>query len=150
MNRRTARLHAFCVVFQFPFHYPLTIDAYNGILDNYPWITADNESDDYVYDKPTEEAYAFVSGTTAGVFNNLAAIDSIAEKFLRDWQMDRIARMDLACLRLAIYEMLFTGGVVPVAAAINESVELAKIFGTDDSAQFINGVLGSIAREQND
>ena len=69
------------------------------------------------------EAMAYVSGATS-----------------------RMGKVDLAILRLAVYEMFFDEDV-PVSVAINEAVELGKRFGTDDSSSFINGILGKLAKK---
>jgi N utilization substance protein B len=62
-----------------------------------------------------------------------------------NWKIERIAKVDLAILRLSIGEIMYMD--IPVSVSINEAVELAKKFGTDDSAKFINGVLGKVSRE---
>jgi N utilization substance protein B len=66
--------------------------------------------------------------------------------FLKDWAIERINKIDLALLRLCIYEMLCEKDV-PDGVAINEAVELAKVYGADESPAFINGVLGGVARQ---
>ena len=88
----------------------------------------------------------YLSKTYAGVIGNLAEIDRIIDESAAGWKTERISKTDLAILRLAIYEMLF-GGEVPAGVAVNEAVELAKIYGADESPAFINGVLGNVARE---
>lgn len=65
----------------------------------------------------------------------------------KDWTLDRIAKVDLSILRIATYELLYESGI-PAGASINEAVELAKRFGGDKSAKFINGVLGAVAKER--
>jgi len=70
-------------------------------------------------------------------------------KFSEDWDIERLSKMDLAVMRLSAYEILFSdkdsSNKVPVCASINEAVELAKAFGTDESVAFVNGILGRIA-----
>lgn len=78
-----------------------------------------------------------------GVCNHLAEIDAHIQSAAREWPLQQMARIDKNILRLAIYEILFNN-TVPAKAAINEAVELAKIFGSDTSSRFINGVLGTI------
>ena len=65
----------------------------------------------------------------------------------KGWKISRMSRMTVAVLRLALYEMRYVDDV-PVGAAINEAVELAKVYDTDEAAAFINGVLGAAARAQ--
>lgn len=78
-----------------------------------------------------------------GVCNHLADIDAHIQSAAREWPLQQMARVDKNILRLAIYEILFNN-TVPAKAAINEAVELAKLFGSDTSSRFINGVLGTI------
>jgi N utilization substance protein B len=78
-----------------------------------------------------------------GVNEHLADIDAHIQSAAREWPLQQMARIDKNILRLAIYEILFNN-TVPAKAAINEAVELAKIFGSDTSSRFINGVLGTI------
>ncbi|MDR1927070.1 MAG: transcription antitermination factor NusB [Oscillospiraceae bacterium] len=78
---------------------------------------------------------------------HLEEIDALIEKNLHGWRISRISRVALALLRLAVCEMLFVEAV-PVGASINEAVELAKLYGDAEVPRFINGVLGSIARER--
>ncbi len=78
-----------------------------------------------------------------GVCNSLADIDAHIQSAAREWPLQQMARIDKNILRLAIYEILFNN-TVPAKAAINEAVELAKIFGSETSSRFVNGVLGTI------
>jgi N utilization substance protein B len=78
-----------------------------------------------------------------GVSTHLADIDAHIQSAAREWPLQQMARIDKNILRLAIYEILFNN-TVPAKAAINEAVELAKLFGSDASSRFINGVLGTI------
>ncbi len=78
-----------------------------------------------------------------GVSEHLDDIDADIQNAAREWPLQQMARIDKNILRLAIYEILFNN-TVPAKAAINEAVELAKIFGSDTSSRFINGVLGTI------
>lgn len=74
----------------------------------------------------------------------LAEIDETLNQCATGWKTSRMSKVDLAILRLAVYEVKFDDDVPP-SVAINEAVELAKRFGGDDSAAFINGILGSVA-----
>ncbi|MCY9517314.1 transcription antitermination factor NusB [Paenibacillus apiarius] len=73
-------------------------------------------------------------------------IDLILAHYLKNWQMDRLSRVDRQILRLACYEMKFRDDVPP-KVAINEAINLAKHFGTDESGKFVNGVLGQLMRD---
>jgi len=74
-------------------------------------------------------------------------IDKIISESLKDWSINRIAKTDLAILRLAFYEIIYVG--LPYKVCINEAVELAKIYSPDKSPSFINGVLGSYVNKPN-
>jgi len=92
----------------------------------------------------SEENNAFVRELVAGVVRNKGEIDRSIEKFAPAWPLEQIAMVDRNILRLAIFEILFDNKV-PVKVAINEAVELAKIFGSESSSRFVNGVLGSVS-----
>lgn len=81
-----------------------------------------------------------------GVEEHTEEIDGMIETNLKGWKISRIARMSLAILRIAVYEMLYVKNV-PVSVSINEAVELAKSYATEKDAAFINGVLGAIAKQ---
>lgn len=91
-----------------------------------------------------EEGY--IQTVVTGVEENLEAIDADIEKYLRSWTTARIPKLDLAILRAAVFEIKYSEDI-PTGVAINEAVEIAKKYSTDESYRFINGVLGSIARE---
>jgi N utilization substance protein B len=78
-----------------------------------------------------------------GVKTHLDAIDKIVEESAPEWPIDKIAKVDLVVLRIAIYELLF-GKSTPAKVAVDEAVELAKEFGNDTSHKFVNGVLGTV------
>ena len=82
-----------------------------------------------------------------GVCAHSGELDDLVKKYAKDWSIERISRVDLSILRIAIYEMLFRREDVPTGAAINEAVELAKRYGGERSYAFINGILGSVAKE---
>lgn len=72
-----------------------------------------------------------------------AEIDAAISKSAKNWSMDRIARVDLAILRLAVFELLFRDDIPPIVS-INEAVDLAKTYSTAESKRFINGVLDNV------
>jgi len=95
---------------------------------------------------PTGRDAEYIDRVIWGILEKQAQLDGVIENFLKDWALERLNRIDLALLRLAIYEMLCEPDV-PFGVAVNEAVELAKIYGSDESPAFINGVLGNVARE---
>ena len=90
----------------------------------------------------SEENNSFVRELLSGVVRNREEIDRYINKFAPSWPIEQISVVDRSILRLAIFEILFDNKV-PVKVAINEAVELAKLFASDNSAKFVNGVLGS-------
>ncbi|TDF99243.1 transcription antitermination factor NusB [Paenibacillus piri] len=89
-----------------------------------------------------EEIRELVEGTAA----NKAKIDDLLSDYLKGWQMDRLSRVDREVLRLAAYEMVYRDDVPP-KVVVNEAIELAKHFGTEESGKFVNGVLGKMIKE---
>ena len=105
---------------------------------------------DQVIDELIEIDNDFIRNTVHGVLDNLGEIDKIANKYLKDWDIERIGKTDQAILRLGIYELEFTD--TPDIVCINEAVELSKKFSDDQVKGMINGVLDKIynARIDND
>lgn len=92
------------------------------------------------------EAWEFACELSRGTWSELARIDAKLDELAVGWTVPRMAAADRALLRLAVFEMLWRDDV-PIAVTINEVVELAKQYGTDDSPKFINGILGTLARQ---
>ena len=93
------------------------------------------------------EAMTFSSLLTAGTIENIELIDSTIKKNLEHWDFSRVSKVDLAILRISVYALLFLTDIPP-SVTIDEAVDLAKDFGTDDSYRFINGVLDGIRKEK--
>lgn len=88
----------------------------------------------------------FVRELVDGVIAQLADLDSKIQPIAPEWPIDQIARVDRTILRIGLYELLHRAAIVPPKVAINEAVELAKAFGSDNSSKFVNGVLGTAYR----
>ena len=93
---------------------------------------------------PGEEETDFMNALAEGVKQNAEALDEKIADFLRGWTLERLTRVDLAILRLAAYELMYTQ--TPRGIVINEAVDLANRFSTDKAGSFVNGVLGNLAR----
>ena len=93
-------------------------------------------------------AEQYAQNLVTGVLDKLAVIDEQIEKFAIDWRVGRMAGVDRNILRIAVYEMLYADELIVPNIAIDEAVELAKTFGSDDTPRFINGILGTLARAQ--
>ena len=89
----------------------------------------------------------FIEELVAGVMKQASELDALLQPVAPEWPIDQIARMDRIVLRIGLYE-LNNENDVPPKVVINEAVELAKAFGGDNSSKFINGVLGTLLREQ--
>lgn len=87
----------------------------------------------------------FIFGAINGVKKHHQAIDQKITEAAPEWPLEQIATIDKAILRLSLYELLFSNEVPP-KVAINEAVELAKAYGSENSSKFVNGVLGTIYR----
>ncbi len=88
----------------------------------------------------------FVKKLVRGVIKKQVELDAKIQPIAPDWPIDQIARIDRGVLRIGLYELLYQAKTVPPKVAINEAVELAKAFGSDNSSKFINGVLGTAYR----
>jgi N utilization substance protein B len=83
-----------------------------------------------------------------GVLPLLEILDEIIAQYAPEWPLDQIAAIDRNILRIACWEFASPDGETPIKVAINEAVELAKLFGSDSAPRFVNGVLGSLADHQ--
>ena len=92
----------------------------------------------------SQEISEFSRDLVSGTVKNREEIDRSIQKFAPAWPVEQLAIVDRNILRLAIFEILFDNKV-PVKVVVNEAVELAKTFGSESSAKFINGVLGSVS-----
>lgn len=88
----------------------------------------------------------FVTALVHGVDKDKERLDAIIQPIAPEWPLLQIARIDLTILRIALFELTSLADMVPPKVAINEAVELAKAFGSDNSSKFINGVLGTAYR----
>ena len=93
----------------------------------------------------TEEERAYMTQKFNGIKDRITEIDAKINEVAKGWKTGRMGKAELAILRLAVYEMLYDEEV-PVKVAINEAVELAKTFGGDDSAAFVNGILAKLVK----
>ncbi|MBQ3928929.1 MAG: transcription antitermination factor NusB [Clostridia bacterium] len=87
----------------------------------------------------------YVKTVVQGVEQHLEEIDRVIEANLKGWKKNRISKISLTILRIAVFEMLYIKDI-PIGVSINEAVELAKNYATDNDGSFVNGVLGSIAK----
>lgn len=141
MKRRLAREIAVSGLYQMEMNEVTAAEAVDMIMDE---LRQENE----IGADPKEigSTDEFARELVYGVLERKQAIDGMLQQFLTGWQVDRLSRVDRQVLRLACYEIVFRSDVPP-KAAINEAIELAKHFGTDESGKFVNGVLGKLLQE---
>lgn len=95
------------------------------------------------------EAKEYIKDAVIGINENIKEIQELIEKNLKaDWQLDRISKIDLSLLKLAIYEIKYKE--IPYKVAINECLELSKKYGEESSKNFVNGILASVVKEISD
>lgn len=133
MSRKKARDCAFKLIFEIPFHE----NEYETRLNYY--------ADTYDEDDLTKKDLDYINFTVKKCFENVETIDAKIQKHLKGWTVSRLAKTSVAILRLAITEITYAEDV-PFQVAINEAVELAKIYGNDDDPSFINGVLANVVK----
>jgi len=95
-------------------------------------------------DPLTDEGQAFARELLTGILQHREQLDQMIQQHAPEWPVDQMAAVDRNVLRIAIYEFEI-GRLTPVKVAINEAVELAKLFGSDSAPRFVNGVLGALA-----
>jgi transcription antitermination protein NusB len=134
MNRSAMREFAFKFLYEVEFQKDISNEQISLFVEN---NEIDNkEAEEYIID--------VVNGINA---NNEEIINAISNNLKEDWKIERISKINIALLKLAIYEIKFKE--LPYKVVINEAVELAKKYGEDTSPNFINGVLASVVKESN-
>ena len=138
MSRKSDRRHAVCLVFSSDFHE----DAQNSFDDDFEYY------EQYFAKDVLECGFSerdYVLGVFSGVLNERSRLDELISKSADSWDIWRISKIDLAIMRVAVYEMLYMEEISN-SVAINEAVEIAKDFSDDASHKFVNGVLAKIGR----
>lgn len=160
MSRKLAREIAFKIVFSNNFQFE-DVESLNTneveetrkvqLLENLIEDRTSEEDTKNVNDDISAEDKKYITEVTQGIAEKIEELDEKIKPYLKGWTMDRIAKTDLAILRLAVYEIFYRDDI-PYKVSINEAVELAKAFCDDASPSFINGVLagvvGSISEEK--
>ena len=135
MSRRVARENCFKLMFEYEF-----IKERNDVS-----LSAYLESEDL-----TEEDREFIKNEYDGLIEKNEELEAVITKYLKGYTLPRIYKIDLAILKIAIYEMLFANTETPCNVVINEAVELSKKYSTDKSYSFVNGVLASVLKGELD
>ena len=137
MNRSKLRENIFKLLYTAEFQEKEEMPQQMSLYFTY---SDDNDEDEEVTVSEKDQTY---------MEEHIPEIDEMLNRTSEGWKTTRMGKVDLAILRLAVYEMKFDEDV-PVGVAINEAVELAKRFGRDQSPSFINGILGKLAREEDE
>lgn len=133
MNRRKSREIAMKLLFEMT----INKEEYREVLENFKQNT-EMKLDDVDFE--------YIIKIIQGVEENIDLIDNKIQENLRNWKLNRISKMNMSILRLAIYEILFVEDV-PDKVAVNESIEIAKKYSDDNAPSFINGVLGNMIKK---
>lgn len=131
MTRRQEREQAFYLIFEKLFHPDLTINELLSNAQSYQMKVYGNYTELLLHK----------------VYDELETIDNVIEAKTVGWKKERISKISLSLLRMAVCEMLYFEDI-PISVSINEAVELAKIYSGKEDASFINGLLGNLAREK--
>lgn len=135
MNRRGIREQVFKLLFRAEFNTPDQMEEQARFFFDSGDFTATPADEKAIIEK------------TRKIMDKIPELDQMIGSGLKGWRLDRVGKVELAILRLAVYEICFDDDV-PAGAAINEAVELAKKFGQDNAGQFVNGVLAQFAAEK--
>ena len=136
-NRHLGRIVALQTLYEFEFRKEVRDDT----VDQADILTRNLEK----YESSVDDI-DFVKNLVSGVLNRVAELDELLRPLAPEWPLEQIARIDRAVLRIGLYELMFSEESVPPKVVINEAVELAKAFGSDNSGKFVNGVLGTAYR----
>lgn len=93
-------------------------------------------------------AYEYARRLVAGVIRHLEEIDGCIERFAPAWPVNQMSAVDRNLLRLGIFEAHYNSSTIPVAVAIDEAVEMAKLYGSESSSRLVHGVLGSVVAQE--
>lgn len=140
MKRKDAREQAFILVFERMFQKSCDMEQ---VIESFNEIASEEEDKEHLI-VPVDD---FAKDIAIGTDNNEDELNIFIEKYAIGWKLNRIPRVTLAILKMAIFEMKYCDGV-PVSVTINEAVDIAKKYSTLEDSKFINGVLGSFARDE--
>ena len=140
MSRTLAREDAFKLLFEMR----ITGSQPDDVIE-YLIQTLGEDNDMWAQKRISKTNLEYIRTVTTGTEENLAKINSIIESKLKNWSIDRLSKVNLVILQLAVYEIEFIDDI-PFKVSVNEAVELAKKYGDTESGAFINGVLGSIIK----
>ena len=135
MSRILAREYCFKLVFEYQFLAQKDEDYLTEVFED---------------DKLTDEDRKYITESYQDILNHENEINEMIRNNLKDYTLERLYKIDLAILKVAVYELKFSSENLPNSVIIDSAVELAKKYSTDNSYKFINGILASITRGEND
>ena len=152
-TRRQGRV----IAFQTLYRYDCTEESLERLLD-FSWLSEDagGRQSSAVdtgsrgargVSRSADESLEFATLLITGTMENLGSIDSAIKNQLEHWDFKRLARVDLAILRISVYCLLYQKSI-PATVTIDEAIDIAKEFGSDDSYRFVNGVLDGIRKSR--
>jgi N utilization substance protein B len=146
--RRAARQLALDILYEGEIRGILPLDALS-LREEEGWVVTSDEESALIASRvdASPETVAYTKALVEGVQVHHADIDQLIATYADKWAIERMPVVDRNLVRIALFE-LFWGSDVPVAVAINEAVELAKSFSTEDSGRFVNGLLGRIVERE--
>ena len=143
MSRRKAREIVLCLVFEKDYHRDCDCEKlYNDLFEENQFNDNENENELTDINEADED---YIKSTFFGVYKNIEQIDDIVSNSTIGWEYNRISKISMALLRIAVYEILFADDI-PTSVAINEAVELSKRYDDFEAYTFINGVLGAVVK----
>ncbi len=141
MSRRQARHVVLQALFQLDFN---SVEDMNKLLED---VLAARDEHEKISPKLSTDDLEYVQDMVHGTVANREEIDQLIGAKSKEWRLERMPAIDRNILRMAVYEMKYSKEHLTPNIVINEAVELAKKFSTDDSGRFVNGILGSIVRD---
>ena len=136
MTRRELRDNVFKMLFRIDFHEAEEMPEQLALFED--------ELETLFDGKQGQENRDYLTNKCNDIFSHITELDEAINEVSSGWKTSRMSKVDLTIIRLAVYEMRYEEDI-PVAVSINEAVELAKKYGTDDSASFVNGILAKLA-----
>jgi N utilization substance protein B len=142
-SRRQARILAFQVLYEVDLAHHTPGGVLSRLVDADLTLSVDPDDREYVHGPLDADVSTYARELIAGILRHREEIDREIQERAPAWPLRQMSAIDRTILRLGLYECRFQHGIVPVKVAINEAIELAKLFGSESLPRFVNGVLGS-------
>jgi len=144
MSRKNAREDTFRIIFESLIN---TLEPTEYIQNYFEHLENPDESEESAFlNKPVGNDNEYVEKTVSGVLSKKEELDAIISENLIDWEVERISKVSIAAMRLALYEIMYADDI-PVSVTINEAIEIAKKYDGAKCASFVNGALASAVKK---